>query len=45
VDLVTGLDDAPAVIEVELTEPSLSLGWSDDAAGRLADAIMGRARR
>jgi glutathione synthase/RimK-type ligase-like ATP-grasp enzyme len=45
VDLVTGLDDAPAVIEVELTEPSLYLGWSDGAADRLADAIIQRATR
>jgi len=45
VDLVTGLDDAPAVIEVELTEPSLYLGWSADAAARLADAIVTRAAR
>lgn len=45
VDLVTGLDDAPVVIEVELTEPSLYLGWSDGAADRLADAIVARAAR
>jgi glutathione synthase/RimK-type ligase-like ATP-grasp enzyme len=45
IDLVTGLDDAPAVIEVELTEPSLYLGWSAGAADRLADAIMSRAAR
>jgi glutathione synthase/RimK-type ligase-like ATP-grasp enzyme len=45
VDLVTGLDDAPVVIEVELTEPSLYLGWSAGAADRLADAIVARAAR
>ena len=45
VDLVTGLDGAPAVIEVELTEPSLYLGWSGGAADRLADAIVARAAR
>lgn len=45
VDLVTGLDGAPAVIEVELTEPSLYLSWSNGAADRLADAIATRAAR
>lgn len=39
VDLVTGLHGAPIVIELELTEPCLYLGWSDTAADVLADAI------
>jgi glutathione synthase/RimK-type ligase-like ATP-grasp enzyme len=45
VDLVIGLDGAPAVIEVELTEPSLYLGWAEGAADRLAEAIVARAAR
>jgi glutathione synthase/RimK-type ligase-like ATP-grasp enzyme len=44
VDLVMGLDGAPIVIELELTEPSLYLGWSDTAADALADAICAEAR-
>ena len=42
IDVVFGLDGAPCVIEAELTEPSLYLGWSDDVAGRVADAIIRR---
>lgn len=34
--------DGPVVVELELTEPSLFLGFADGAAGRLADAIAGR---
>jgi len=34
--------DGPVVIEVELTEPSLFLGFDPAAAGRLADAIQAR---
>ncbi len=45
IDVVFGLDGAPCVIEAELTEPSLYLGWNDDAAGRVADAIVARLRR
>jgi glutathione synthase/RimK-type ligase-like ATP-grasp enzyme len=45
VDLVVGLDDKPCVIELEVTEPCLYLGWSKDAADHLADAILRRARR
>lgn len=44
VDLVTGLEGQPVVIELELVEPCLYLGWSDDAAGRFADATVARAR-
>jgi glutathione synthase/RimK-type ligase-like ATP-grasp enzyme len=39
VDLVPGPDGAPQVLEVELTEPSLFLGYSHGGADRLADAI------
>lgn len=39
VDLVTADDGAPLVIEVELTEPSLFLGHSDDGAARLIEAL------
>jgi hypothetical protein len=44
VDLVTGLDGAPIVIELELTEPCLYLGWSDTAADVPADAICADVR-
>ncbi len=33
-------DDGPVVLEVELTEPSLYLGYDAVAAGRFADAIV-----
>lgn len=39
VDLVTAADGSPLVIELELTEPSLFLPWSDGGAERLLDAI------
>ncbi|MDO8144450.1 MULTISPECIES: RimK family alpha-L-glutamate ligase [Isoptericola] len=44
VDLVTGEDGTPTVIELELTEPSLWLKHAGDAgtAERLADAIVAR---
>ena len=38
VDLLPAAD-GPVVLEVELTEPSLFLGYEPAAAGRLADAI------
>jgi hypothetical protein len=38
VDLVPGRD-GPLVLEVELTEPSLFLGYAPGATERLADAI------
>lgn len=41
VDLVTAADGSPLVIELELTEPSLFLPWSDGGADRLMDAIAG----
>ncbi len=39
VDLVRGARDEPLVLEVELTEPSLFLGYADGATQRFADAI------
>ncbi|MDM4719856.1 hypothetical protein QTQ03_09805 [Micromonospora sp. WMMA1363] len=40
VDLIPGADGAPVLVELELTEPSLFLGYADGAADRLADAIV-----
>lgn len=37
--------DGPVVVELELVEPSLFLGYSDGAADRFADAISARLRR
>jgi hypothetical protein len=34
-------DEGPVVLEVELTEPSLFLGYAAGSADRLADAIVG----
>jgi glutathione synthase/RimK-type ligase-like ATP-grasp enzyme len=42
VDLVPGPDGAPLLIELELTEPSLFLGYAPGAPTRLADAIVSR---
>jgi hypothetical protein len=42
VDLVTGADGSPLVIELELTEPYLFLRLSDGAAARLVDALATR---
>jgi hypothetical protein len=39
VDLVTGPDGAPMVLELELTEPALFLDFVEDGVGRFADAI------
>lgn len=39
VDLLAGTD-GPVVLELELIEPSLFLGYADGAAERLADAIV-----
>jgi hypothetical protein len=39
VDLVTDVDGVPRLIELELTEPSLFLDHSDDAAARLVEAV------
>ncbi|MFF5172242.1 RimK family alpha-L-glutamate ligase [Micromonospora sp. NPDC000089] len=40
VDLIPGPDGTPVLVELELTEPSLFLGWADGAPDRLADAIQ-----
>jgi glutathione synthase/RimK-type ligase-like ATP-grasp enzyme len=42
VDLVRGEFGAPMLLELELAEPSLFLGYSDGAPARLAAAIAGR---
>lgn len=42
VDLVPGPDGAPVVLELELTEPSLFLGFHPEAPARLAEAIARR---
>jgi glutathione synthase/RimK-type ligase-like ATP-grasp enzyme len=39
VDLIPGLNGEPMVLEVELTEPSLFLGFSNGGVERLADCI------
>jgi hypothetical protein len=39
VDLVRLADGAPALIELELTEPYLFLRYAPDAAGNLARAL------
>lgn len=41
VDLLPG----PAVLEIELTEPSLFIGYDPDAPGRFADAITAASQR
>ena len=43
VDLVTGLDGQPTLIELEMVEPCLYLGWSDHAAAAFAAATLRRA--
>ncbi|PZF99345.1 ATP-grasp domain-containing protein [Micromonospora endophytica] len=45
VDLLPGDDGGPVLVELELTEPSLFLGYADGAADRLADAIVTQLRR
>ncbi|WP_410815100.1 RimK family alpha-L-glutamate ligase [Micromonospora sp. 067-2] len=39
VDLIPGPDGTPVLVELELTEPSLFIGYADGAPERLADAI------
>jgi glutathione synthase/RimK-type ligase-like ATP-grasp enzyme len=39
VDLIPGPDGSPVLVELELTEPSLFLGYADGAPDRLAEAI------
>jgi glutathione synthase/RimK-type ligase-like ATP-grasp enzyme len=43
VDVVTDLDGKPCVIELELVEPCLYLGWSDAGAEAFAEATLRRA--
>ena len=45
VDLVPGADSAPVLMELELSEPSLFLGYAAGAPARFARAIAGVARR
>ncbi|MGC5017953.1 ATP-grasp domain-containing protein [Micromonospora sp. DT47] len=45
VDLIPGPDGAPVLVELELTEPSLFIGYADGAPDRLADAILTHLRR
>jgi hypothetical protein len=42
VDLIPGPDGAPVLVELELTEPSVFLGYADGAAQRFAEAIAAR---
>jgi hypothetical protein len=44
VDLIPGPDGQPLLVELELTEPSLFLGYSPGAAERLAAAILSQLR-
>ncbi|MBQ0906723.1 RimK family alpha-L-glutamate ligase [Micromonospora sp. U21] len=39
VDLIPGPDGAPILVELELTEPSLFIGYADGAPDRLAEAV------
>ncbi|MEV0810654.1 hypothetical protein [Micromonospora sp. NPDC050200] len=45
VDLIPGPGGAPVLVELELTEPSLFLGYADGAADRLADAVLAHLAR
>ncbi|HYI40532.1 MAG TPA: hypothetical protein VE053_09465 [Allosphingosinicella sp.] len=42
IDLVRGLDGAPQLIELELIEPDLYLGYDEGAGGRFAKAVAER---
>jgi len=44
VDVIPGPDGEPVLIELELTEPSLFLGFADGAAQRFAEAIAAAAK-
>jgi hypothetical protein len=44
VDVIPGPDGEPVLIELELTEPSLFLGFAEGAAQRFADAIAAAAK-
>jgi hypothetical protein len=43
VDVIPGPDGAPVLVELELTEPSVFLGYAPGAADRFADAITAAA--
>lgn len=45
VDLVPGPDGTPVLVELELTEPALFLGRSEQAADRFADAVLAHLSR
>lgn len=45
VDLATGEDGEPVLVELELAEPQLFLGYAPGAADRLADAVSRTAGR
>ncbi|HET9639982.1 MAG TPA: hypothetical protein VFP12_12330 [Allosphingosinicella sp.] len=42
IDLVRGLDGRPSLIELELIEPDLYLGYDEDAGARFAAAVADR---
>jgi hypothetical protein len=42
VDLIPGADGSPRLVELELTEPSLFLSYSDGAPDRLAERVIKR---
>jgi glutathione synthase/RimK-type ligase-like ATP-grasp enzyme len=42
IDLIRGADDAPVVLELELTEPSLYFAQAPGSAGRFARALLQR---
>lgn len=42
VDLLTGQDGQPVLLELELTEPSLFFAHAPGSAARLVDALLGR---
>ena len=44
VDVVPGSDGSPVLLELELTEPSLFLGYADGATDRLAEVLLGAVR-
>lgn len=41
IDVVTANDGRPAILEVELIEPSVFVDWSDDGAARCAKVLVG----
>ena len=45
VDLIPGPGGAPVLVELELTEPSLFVGYADGGPDRLADAVLAHLSR